>query len=381
MKSKIFILSGVVSFLFILHFYLLPNVLLNLMRSFIAGALPGYDVKVGKLELGLTTINVKDVLIQNSSDKIVVPNISIKISLSELNDRKVSGVVVSNASVDLLLNNGALDVFGEKGQGRSTDTPKEAWSIKAIRLDRIKFKVKHKDLSVEGIGSIGILPAQKEVSDIVLENVHIESGSFMVKNMGISARQGEHDGSLTAGPVKFDKNEINQITATVFLDKETVSFQSIQADFWNGKISGSVNLDWAKLRYLLELTADGVDLEAIAKGYELAERVDMTGKLQGYLKLAGQGVEINEITGAFQTADPGGKLNITDKKLLAAIAQYTGQSPEILMESFKNFNYSKGNIGASLDSGNIVLSVNLSGDNGRRNLQVVLHDFLNLTNQ
>jgi hypothetical protein len=68
-------------------------------------------------------------------------------------------------------------------------------------------------------------------------------------------------------------------------------------------------------------------------------------------------------------------LTITDDKFLNNVAKSSGQSLDILVESFKNYHYNTGVMKLSLERGDIVFDIALEGEAGKRNLSIVLHDF------
>lgn len=84
---------------------------------------------------------------------------------------------------------------------------------------------------------------------------------------------------------------------------------------------------------------------------------------------------MKDIKGYFNTAAPGGVLIIKDKMFLENVARQSNQPLDIIVESFRNYNYNNGIIKLSIESGNLTMEMRLDGMAGKRSLAVVLHDF------
>ncbi|MDP2911079.1 MAG: hypothetical protein Q8N76_01950, partial [Candidatus Omnitrophota bacterium] len=60
---------------------------------------------------------------------------------------------------------------------------------------------------------------------------------------------------------------------------------------------------------------------------------------------------------------------------LENVAKQSNQPLDIIVESFRNYNYNNGMISLGMESGNLVMDIKLDGKAGKRNLAVVLHNF------
>jgi hypothetical protein len=68
-------------------------------------------------------------------------------------------------------------------------------------------------------------------------------------------------------------------------------------------------------------------------------------------------------------------LIIKDAQVLKNLASNTNQSADLLMENFQNYHYNIGALKLFLDNGNLILDAALDGETGKRDLNIVLHDF------
>jgi hypothetical protein len=70
-----------------------------------------------------------------------------------------------------------------------------------------------------------------------------------------------------------------------------------------------------------------------------------------------------------------GTLTIKDNKFLENMAKNSGEPLDILVESFKNYRYNTGLMRVALDGRNLGFEISLDGETGKRNLNIVIHDF------
>ena len=85
----------------------------------------------------------------------------------------------------------------------------------------------------------------------------------------------------------------------------------------------------------------------------------------------GKGAALTALSGDFAAADPGGILVIKDDTMLKNVAASSGQPLDLLMESFKNYN--KGLVKLGLAPDGIVFGIDMDGETGKRNFDIVWH--------
>ena len=127
--------------------------------------------------------------------------------------------------------------------------------------------------------------------------------------------------------------------------------------------------------YSLRLNTQGMEIKRFMDDMELNDKFDMTGRLAGAFYLSGKGHDIKDMKGDFSTDAQGGILVIKDKAFLENVAKQSNQPLDILVESFRNYNYNNGMIKFGIESGNLMMDMRLDGIAGKRSLTIVLHDF------
>lgn len=105
------------------------------------------------------------------------------------------------------------------------------------------------------------------------------------------------------------------------------------------------------------------------------EKFQLNSNLDGNLSLSVKGFRVGSLNGEFSSLGAGGTFIIKDANFLKNLARNSGQPLDIVVESFKNYHYNKGNLKVTLEKGNLFLDIALDGENGRRDINIVLHDF------
>ena len=91
--------------------------------------------------------------------------------------------------------------------------------------------------------------------------------------------------------------------------------------------------------------------------------------------LSGRGTEVDVLDGDFSMASTGGMFVVKDTRTLEDMARASGQSLDLLVESFRNYHYNRGAVTMSLEKKALSVDMALEGEAGKRNLNIVLHDF------
>ena len=194
-------------------------------------------------------------------------------------------------------------------------------------------------------------------------------------NIHWDANFGNLRGEVYLEQVQYQRLTIKEIKGSLGLEDKGIVLTPLSMQLLGGEARGSVNFSPSKLAYQAEFNFSNLDLRELVRDFELAQSFQATGRLGGRIVLSGKGIELKILDGDLSATEAGGTLNITDKAFLENLARYTKQSFDILVESFKNYHYNIGRLNLSLDKGNLVFEAALDGEAGRRNLNIVLHNF------
>ena len=107
------------------------------------------------------------------------------------------------------------------------------------------------------------------------------------------------------------------------------------------------------------------------KDFDLRQKMEMTGTLDGELEVGGRGTESAVLGGDFKMGSPGGKLIIKDRRLLANIVQKAFLDTAV--ENLQDYHYNAGGLQLSMEEKNLVADVNLDGKQGKRAFKIVYH--------
>ena len=155
-----------------------------------------------------------------------------------------------------------------------------------------------------------------------------------------------------------------------------LNINPVLVSFIGGSVKGEFNISLNQdMNYNLRLNSQGLEIRRLVNDMEFNEKFDMTGRLDGTFYLSGKCQDIKDIKGDFRADKNGGVLVIKDKAFLENVAKQSNQPLDIIVESFRNYNYNNGMIKLFMESGNIVLDLKLDGGAGKRSLIIILHDF------
>ncbi len=177
--------------------------------------------------------------------------------------------------------------------------------------------------------------------------------------------------------LKYNKVDLNDLKGMLRIDNNTLSSEYLSARIWDGQIKAGLNAKLDNLReYVVDLKLSGLNVERLINDFDLAERFQMSGTINGPINLKGSGNSVSILEGNLSAGSEGGKLIIKDNNFMQGMAQKTGQSLDLIVESFKDYHYNTGIIKLSLEQGNIILNVDLDGETGKRNLEIRLHNVI-----
>ena len=126
--------------------------------------------------------------------------------------------------------------------------------------------------------------------------------------------------------------------------------------------------------YEAELDINGADPDITVEALKMDEKISITGSVNGRVRLVVNRAGLTVLEGDLAASPAGGTLSIKDKTWLERIASYAKQNLEVVVENLKNFRYNEGTLSLTSEGSDISMDMHLSGDAGRYDLKVVLHD-------
>jgi len=250
---------------------------------------------------------------------------------------------------------------------------KKIGKVEAIDLN-IGFN--KNDIKIKANASFQVDVSAKTIDYIKLNVSSCKTSLFEIQGLVLDASQGRDTGEFYIKGINYNKLKLADVMGKSGLKERRLRIDPLLVSFLGGNVKGefSITLD-QDMDYDLHLDTQAVDIKRLVDDMELNEKFEMTGRLGGAFYLAGRGQGMKDIKGYFNTAAPGGVLIIKDKMFLENVARQSNQPLDIIVESFRNYNYNNGIIKLSIESGNLTMEMRLDGMAGKRSLAVVLHDF------
>ncbi|MDO8525257.1 MAG: YdbH domain-containing protein [Candidatus Omnitrophota bacterium] len=176
--------------------------------------------------------------------------------------------------------------------------------------------------------------------------------------------------------VVYAKLKILKVHGLAKYAKGVLSLGNVSVHILSGVAEGSAVINTGTTPYYsASLRLKGIQLEKVVEAFELKEKIDVTGIVSGSLEISGKGYILTELKGKLDASPEGGTLTIKNKEWLDAIALYAKQDINMIVENFKKYHYNEGNAGLGLKGTSIIIDAHLSGEAGKRDLLVSLHDF------
>jgi hypothetical protein len=307
---------------------------------------------------GIYDIEIKEVgvqyhlfsLLKPGSLKLILKEASIFINTPRRGVRELAGY--------LKLGSGGRPIFG------------------SVRVSDSSLDINTQDLKVKASLSmvIDILGQSVDYVDFKLDDFNMSG--VQLENAYFELKPGSDQGNFNLARIKYDKLNIVDIKGEFKLEGKLLSLSVMSARAFGGDLLGELSFTVdEKAQYIARLECRGLDIDKFVQDFNLREKLDMTGRLNGELRIKGKALRFETVEGDFSTLEPGGILVIKDTKFLENMAQRTKQPLDLLVESFRNYGYNMGVMTVGSEEFNIILKIALEGQAGKRNLSVVLHNF------
>jgi hypothetical protein len=230
---------------------------------------------------------------------------------------------------------------------------------------------------------------ESSIRDIKITTDHLEFQDIEIKEKNIydlkikEARVYYSLGAILKKKCSFciktiDCNElkIEEVAGNCRIERNILYISPVSVSFLGGRVKGELRISLNEtMEYNLRLDTYGMEIKRFVDDMKFNEKFDMTGRLGGVFYLSGKGQGIKDIKGNFNTDTPGGLLVIKDKTFLENVAKQSNQSLDIIVESFRNYNYNNGMISFDIENNNLVMNMELDGKAGKRSLIIILHSF------
>jgi len=374
MRRIIYVLIIIFVFILVISISLEPIIIFlakqSIRKVFIDTKVTISDCNIKPLHLlTLSDIEIK----KDSIYSFKLKAISIQYSLSSIIKRNILKASLSGAKIMVNLpQNNILELT----KHFNLKTNKSMFLVNALELSNFSLILDSKDLSLQANISSEINLVHQLVNYLDFKIYSLESRGFQLKDAYLKVNQSLLPGLLYIDQVKYNKLKIEKIESSARLENKSLCLNSLSAEFLGGKIQGKVSLKTEKNReHFISLKFMNIDLNTLVNDFNLNEKVQISGRLGGAVTLKGIGLQINVLDGDFTTAEPGGTLTIKDTGFLEKIARNSNQPLDILVESFKDYHYNNGVMRLSLEGDNLILVIDLEGETGKRNLNIIVHNF------
>jgi len=371
--KKVFFILWAVFFLFFLSAILINPAIIFLVERQLGAICKGSEVSIGSCRLNLTRqLSFADVRIKNQAYDFLVKEAKAQYSLSSIFKGEILRFSLKDAKIYINLPQKNIAEFSQYFNLGS----KKVFLVKSLELSDFNLDLKAKDFHVNGV-----LSSRVNLVEQIVDSLDIKIGSlgiqgFNLSNVSLRAAQDSSRGYFGINRMECGKLNISEIKSKVRFFKKELFLEGMSAGVLDGNISGNLkfNID-QNMSYEAILKFTNLDIARFIDDFDLKKKFEMTGRLEGTLVFKGRGADIEILSAELSSLQPGGILMIKDAKFLENMARSSNQSLDLLVENFQNYHYNIGTIKLFLDKGDLILDAALEGETGKRDLNIVLHDF------
>lgn len=341
-------------------------IILFLARKQLSSVFKDSAVFVGNSQLGATQLTISNIGIKK--DKIY--DFKVREVRIDYNLKKIS---LKDVSANISTPQEELSQFTEHLNLKTES--KKGFFVKVLEFSNLDFNLKTKDLNLKAHLSMEIGPKKTTINYFKLKMANLDTRGLRLKDATLNIFQNQ-PGELYIEEATYNKLKLKKIQGKVSLDGHNLIFHPISARALNGEIQGNLTLGLdEETGYTLDLKTQRLSLTTLVDDFNWNEKFQLSGSLGGSLNLEGKGYKPIALAGNFSVSEPGGSLTIKDKRFLENMARNTGQSLDLLIESFKDYHYNIGSLKLTLRERDLWLEIALDGPQGRRNLTITVHDF------
>ncbi|MBI4335875.1 MAG: YdbH domain-containing protein, partial [Candidatus Omnitrophica bacterium] len=202
----------------------------------------------------------------------------------------------------------------------------------------------------------------------------LKAGGFSLEDAELINEPGRPAASFHVNRAGYNEINARGIRGSLRMAGKTVFLESFTAGLFGGGIRGDGRYALDKKRgFMVKLEFASLDIDDFVREMKLDNKFRMTGTINGSLSVEGEGPALSGVKGDFFAEEGGGLLIIKDMSFLENMAKRANTPVDIVVESFKNYQYNNGGMRVSLEGGNLILDIALDGPAGKRSFNVILH--------
>jgi hypothetical protein len=375
MKKILIVIAVIIIIKISLVIIFAESIAIAVAKHQIGRVLPGSEVSIGKCDVRFgRSIVLADITIKkNTGFKISVKEAGAIYDIGPLIKGMVSSAYVNGADINIDMPGIKLsdvgDKLGVKMGGRS-------FRIDALNVSDLKLNCNTKDLD-----AVVSLSGSFDAKELFPKNIGLIVDKLVwdgvkIEGLKLDVASGDPSGGLSIGSIKYNKMAVSGVTGRPSLANKRFSVEAIYGKIFNGSAKGALGLvAGSRISYAINLEFTGLDSGEMIKELDLADKAEARGLVKGSLSMEGEGGGIRLLKGAFVAEGEGGSFVIKDEALLKSIAERTKQPVEIIRESFQDYSYNKGSTWLFLEEKDLRLGASLEGEKGRRDVDVIIHEF------
>lgn len=211
--------------------------------------------------------------------------------------------------------------------------------VEAIVCERCRLSVQSADLAGEVFFNAVIAPGRR-----VVERCDVRIPSLRWRQVDVRNVVGSADfsgpGGIRIESVTAGNARAGNLCARTLLAPGLLQLREGRAEAFGGMIAFNGLVDSADpLRSRIDLRVERLDIAAAVQAFKWQEKLRASGYLDGELRMGFLPQRGLDLSGTLQARQPGGSLDIRERRFLEYIAQGSGQPVEIIAQSLADYRY------------------------------------------
>lgn len=342
-----------------------------LLRAALRHAFPGAQVRVAGCSIWpLSRISVRGADIRSKTFHCALARMRVRYVPAAAWPPLRLRVQLDDLSCDISTGDVPLveTVRGYMPAGKPAGLP-----VETIVCERGRLSVQSVDLAGEVFFNAVIDPGRRVVERVDVRVPLLRWRQVEVCNAfgsaDLSGPGGIRIESLTAGNARA-----GNLCMRTLLTPGRLQLCEGRAEAFGGMIAFNGFADAADpLRSSIDLRVERLDIAAAVQAFKWQEKLRASGYLDGQLRVGFLPQRGLDLAGTLLARQPGGSLDIRERRFLEYIAQGSGQPVEIIAQSLADYRYDQGSLSVSRQEDGFALKALLSGPQGKRDLTVVIH--------
>lgn len=247
--------------------------------------------------------------------------------------------------------------------------------VQKLKLDGLRLDIRKGNIPYRSKLSLDLVFSKQRPDFFSLWLDYLDAPGLELKNTSLQIAFDKKGGSFFIPLMQAGRLSFKDMQGRLDWQDDDLFIRVDQATLFNGdiKLDFRINLS-SPVSYSGDIFVSRLDLISLVSDLKLKDKLSLSGLLNGKVHFAGQAARLSRLEGLLLADERGGRFSLEDKNITKNLALSGNLPLDIFVESLKNYHYNKGSVRLDLKNQDLLFTIELLGETGKRNLEVVVHD-------